>query len=131
MTRTNRSLGGLSTRGGFGRLGRTLLLFCGTCFSYRAHSQGGPSEGISRDWAEHARKMAEMEAMLLAERERNDALEQRMRQFKAVMTSMGQSHLCPGAQQSSLANGGSTSFVSSASAGMIHIVYTKKLFLIY
>jgi hypothetical protein len=47
------------------------------------------------------------------------------------MTSMGQSHLCPGAQQSSPANGGSTSSVSSASAGMIHIVYTTKLFLIY
>jgi hypothetical protein len=25
-----------------------------TCFSYRACSQGGPSEGTSRDWAEHA-----------------------------------------------------------------------------
>jgi hypothetical protein len=28
-TRTNRRLGGLSTRGGFGKLGRTLLLFVG------------------------------------------------------------------------------------------------------
>jgi hypothetical protein len=45
-----------------------------------------------------------------------------MRQFKAFMTSMGLSHVCPGAQQSSLANGGSTSSVSSSSAGMIHIV---------
>jgi hypothetical protein len=42
----------------------------GTCFLYRARSQGGPSEGTSRDWAEHARKMEEMEAMLQAERER-------------------------------------------------------------
>jgi hypothetical protein len=25
-----------------------------TCFSYRPLSQGGPSEGASRDWAEHA-----------------------------------------------------------------------------
>jgi hypothetical protein len=46
------------------------------------------------------------------------------------MTSMGSSHVCPVAQQSSSANIGSTSFVRSASAGMIHIVYTTKLFLI-
>jgi len=50
----------------------------GTCFSYRPRSQGGPSEGTSRDWAEHARKMEEIQAELRAERERNDALEQRM-----------------------------------------------------
>jgi len=84
--------------------------------------------------------MAEMEAMLRAEREGNDALEhrmqqfdsieQRMRQFEAFMTSMGQSHLCPSAQQSSPGNGGSTSSVRSASAGMIHTLYTTKLFLI-
>jgi hypothetical protein len=98
----------------------------GTCFSYRARSQGGPYEGTSRDWAEHARKMAEMQTMLCAEREKNDVLEQRMRQFKAFMAFMGVSH----AQQSSPANIGSTSSVSSASAGMIHIVYTTKLFLI-
>jgi hypothetical protein len=102
----------------------------GTCFSYMALSQGGLSEGKSRDWAVHAGKMAEMETMLLAERERNDALEQRMRQFEAFMTSMGLSHVCPGAQQSSPANVGSMSSVSSASACMIHIVYTTKLFLI-
>jgi hypothetical protein len=47
------------------------------------------------------------------------------------MTFMGQSHLCSGAQQSSPANDGSTSSVGNASAGMIHIVYTTKLFLIY
>jgi hypothetical protein len=41
----------------------------GTCFSYRARSQGGPSEATSRDWAVHARRMAEMETMLWAERE--------------------------------------------------------------
>jgi hypothetical protein len=46
------------------------------------------------------------------------------------MSSMGVSHSCLGAQQSSPANVGSTSSVSSASAGMIHIVYTTKLFLI-
>jgi hypothetical protein len=38
------------------------------------------------------------------------------------MTSMGLSHVCPSAQQSSPGNRGSTSYVSSASAGMIHIV---------
>jgi hypothetical protein len=43
----------------------------GTCFSYMVRSQGGPSKGTSRDWAEHARKMAEMEMMLQAQREMN------------------------------------------------------------
>jgi hypothetical protein len=98
----------------------------GTCFSYPTSSQGGPSEGTSRDWAVHDRRMVTMKTMLRAERERererNDASEQRMQQFEAFMTSMGLSHLCPGAQQSSPANGGSTSSVSSASADMIHIV---------
>jgi hypothetical protein len=102
----------------------------GTCFSYRARSQGGPFEGTSRDWVVHARRMAEMETMLRAKRERYDALEQHLRQFEAFMTSVGSSHVCPGAQQSSPANVGSTSSVISASAGMIHIVYTTKLFLI-
>jgi hypothetical protein len=50
----------------------------GTCFSYMAHSQRGPFDGTSRDLAIHAQKMAEMETMLWAERERNDALEQRV-----------------------------------------------------
>jgi hypothetical protein len=96
----------------------------GTCFSYRPRSQGAPSAGTSRDWAENDRQMLEMRAMLQAERERNDALEQRMRQFEAFMSYMGVSPACGGAQQSSPANVGSTSSVSSASAGMIHIVYT-------
>jgi hypothetical protein len=39
------------------------------------------------------------------------------------MSSMGVSHGTGGAQQSSPANVGRTSSVSSASAGMIHIVY--------
>lgn len=47
----------------------------GTCFSYRPRSQEEPSEGTSRDWAEHAQKMEEMQAELRAERERNDVLE--------------------------------------------------------
>jgi hypothetical protein len=42
----------------------------GTCFSYRARSQGGPSEGTSRDWAVHDRRMATMETMLRVEGER-------------------------------------------------------------
>jgi hypothetical protein len=75
--------------------------------------------------------MAEMQTMLRAERERNDVLEQRMRQFEAFMSSMGVSHACLGAQQSSPANVGSTSSVNSASAGMIHIVYTTKLFCLF
>jgi hypothetical protein len=60
----------------------------GTCFSYKARSQGGPSEGTSQDWAEHAREMAKMQVMLRAERERNDVLEQHMRQFETFMSSM-------------------------------------------
>jgi hypothetical protein len=73
--------------------------------------------------------MEEMQAELRAERERNDALEQRMQQFEAFMSSMGVSKPCLGAQ-SSPANVGSMSSVSSASAGMIYIVYTTKLILI-
>jgi hypothetical protein len=108
----------------------------GTCFSYRPRSQGGPSEGTSRDWVEHARKMEEIQAELQAERERNDALEQHMqqfdakeqcmRQFEVFMSSMGVSQPCLGAQ-SSPADVGNTSSVSSASAGMIYIVYRTKL----
>jgi hypothetical protein len=44
------------------------------------------------------------------------------------MSFMGVSHGTVGAQQSSPTNVGSTLSVSSASAGMIHIVYTTKLF---
>jgi len=112
------------------QVGPNVTLVRGTCFSYRARSQRGPFEGTSRDWAVHARRMAKMETMLRAKREGNDALEQHMRQFEAFMTSVGSSHVCPGVQQSSPANVGSTSSVISASAGMIHIVYTTKLFLI-
>jgi hypothetical protein len=106
------------------QVGPNVTHLCGTCFSYRPYSQGAPSAGTSRDWAENERQMAEMREMLRAERERNDALEQCMRQFEAFMSSMGLSHACGGAQQSSPANVGSTSSVSSASGGMIHIVYT-------
>jgi len=73
--------------------------------------------------------MAEMQEMLRAERERNDVLEKRMRQFDAFMSSMGVSPACVGAQQSSPANVGSTSSVSSVFVGMIYIVYTMKLIL--
>jgi len=108
-------------------------------FLIQASLTGGPSEGTSWDWVEHARKMEEMQAELRAERERNDALEQRMRQFDAMeqrmrqfevfISSMGVSQPCLGAQ-SSPANLGSTSSVSSASACMIYIVYRTKLILI-
>jgi hypothetical protein len=108
----------------------------GTCFSYRPRSQRGPSQGTSRDWAEHARKMEEIQAELQVERVRNDrleqrvqqfdAMEQRMRQFEVFMSSMGVSSPCLGTQ-SSPAHVGSTSSVSSASAGMIYIVYKTKL----
>jgi hypothetical protein len=80
--------------------------------------------------------MEEIQAELQAERERNDALEQRMqqfdtmeqrmRQFEVFMSSMGVSQPCLGAQ-SSPAHVGSTSSVISASAGMIYIVYRTKL----
>jgi hypothetical protein len=45
-----------------------------------------------------------------------------MLHFEAMLTSMGVSHTSPGAQQSPPPNGGGTSFVNSASAGMITIV---------
>jgi hypothetical protein len=66
--------------------------------------------------------MATIETLLQAQTQRNDALEQRLRQLEVVLTSMGVSHASPGAQQSPPVNGGSTSSVSSASAGMINIV---------
>jgi len=97
----------------------------GTCFSYRPRSQGGPSQGTSRDWAEHTRKMEEMQAELQAERARNDLLEQRLRQVEVFMSSMGASAPCLGTP--SPAHVGSTSSVSSASAGMIYIVCRTKL----
>jgi hypothetical protein len=74
-----------------------------------------------------------METLLQAQTERNEALkqhmrhfetlEQRMRHFEAILTSMGVSHTSPGAQQSPLAKGGGTLSVSSATVGMIKIVY--------
>jgi hypothetical protein len=80
--------------------------------------------------------MEEIQADLQAERARNDRLEQRvqqfegieqrMRQFEVFMSSMGVSAPCLG-NQSSPAHVGSTSPVSSASAGMIYIVYRTKL----
>jgi hypothetical protein len=107
----------------------------GTSFSYRARTRGEPAEGTSQDWAAH--KIAEMDIMLRAERERNDGLEgivraereradsmeQRIRQFDAMEQRIRQFE-CPGAQQSSPAHVGSTSSVSSAPAGMVHIMYT-------
>ncbi|XP_062176157.1 uncharacterized protein LOC133881239 [Alnus glutinosa] len=107
----------------------------GTCFSYRGRTRGGPAEGTSQDWAAH--KIAELEGIVRAERERADsmeqrirqiddmeqrmrhfdAMEQRMRHFEAFMSSTGLSFVCPGAQQSSPAHVGSTSSVSSAPAG--------------
>jgi hypothetical protein len=51
-----------------------------------------------------------------------EMLEQHMRHFESVPIFMGVSHTSPGAQQSPPPNGGSTSSVGSASAGMITIV---------
>jgi hypothetical protein len=45
-----------------------------------------------------------------------------MPHFEAALTSIGVSHISPGAQQSQPPNGGGTSSVSSASASMITIV---------
>jgi hypothetical protein len=42
------------------------------------------------------------------------------------MSSTELSFVCPGAQQSSPVHVGSTSSVSSAPAGMVHIVYTLR-----
>jgi hypothetical protein len=63
-----------------------------------------------------------METLLQAQTQRNDFLEQRIRQLEAFYSSMGVSHVPPVAHQSPPANEGSTSSVSSASAGMINIV---------
>jgi len=62
-----------------------------------------------------------METLLQAQTQMNDVLEQRIRQLEAILTSVGVSHVSLGAQQSPPANGGSTSSVNSASAGMINI----------
>jgi hypothetical protein len=70
----------------------------GKCFLYRARSQEGPSQGTSRDWAVHDRRMVTMEMLLQAKRERNDTLEQRLRQLEVILTSMGASHVSLGAQ---------------------------------
>jgi hypothetical protein len=51
-----------------------------------------------------------------------EMLEQHMRHFESVLIFMGVSHTSPSAQQSPPPNGGSTSSVGSASAGMITIV---------
>jgi len=122
------AIGRLEYEGRVRQVGTNVTPARGTCFSYRACSQGASSAGTSQDWAENDRRMSEMQAMLQAEREMNDVLEQRMRQFEAFMSSMGVSPPCVGAQQSSPANVCSPSSVSSASASMIHIVYTTKLF---
>jgi hypothetical protein len=63
-----------------------------------------------------------MKTSLQAQTQRNDAFEQRLRELEAVLTSIGVSHASLGAQQSPLANGGSTLYVSSASASMINTV---------
>jgi hypothetical protein len=76
-------------------------------------------------WAEHTRKMEEIQAELQAERARNDLLEQRLRQVEVFMSSMGASAPCLGTP--SPAHVGSTSSVSSASACMIYIVCRTKL----
>ncbi|XP_062152044.1 uncharacterized protein LOC133860459 [Alnus glutinosa] len=54
----------------------------GTCFSHRDRTRGGPAEGTSQDWAAH--KIAELEGIVQAERERADSMEQRIRQFDAM-----------------------------------------------
>jgi hypothetical protein len=54
----------------------------GTCFSHRARTRGGPAEGTSQLWAAH--KIAELEGIVQAERERAYSMEQRMRRFDAM-----------------------------------------------
>jgi hypothetical protein len=59
----------------------------GTCFSYQARPQGGSSQCTSRGCTIHESMIATMETLLQAQTEMNDALEQRMRQLEAVLTS--------------------------------------------
>jgi hypothetical protein len=57
----------------------------GTCFSYQARSQGGPSQCTSRGCSIHESRITTMETLLQAQTKRNDALEQHMRHLEAVL----------------------------------------------
>jgi hypothetical protein len=81
----------------------------------------GHISGLGRTWQEDGDNG---DVAIGWERERNDTLEQRLRQLEVVLTSMGVSHVATSAQQSLPANGDSTSSVSSAPACMINIVQT-------
>jgi hypothetical protein len=48
------------------------------CFSYRVRSQGASSQGTSRDWSEHDKRMATIETLLQALTQWNDFLQQRI-----------------------------------------------------
>jgi hypothetical protein len=80
------------------QVGPNVTLVRRTCFSYRACSQGGSSQCTSRGYSIHESIMATMETLLQAQTQRNDTLEQCLRQLKAVLPSMGVSHASPGAQ---------------------------------
>jgi len=89
------------------QVGPNVTLVRGTSFSYRAHSQAGPSQCTSRSCSVHEGRIATMEVLLRAQIERNETLEQpmrhfemleqHMRHFESVLISMGVSHTSPGA----------------------------------
>lgn len=89
---------------------------------YSTRSQASPSQCTSRTCSVHEGRLVTMEILLQAQADKNDTLEQRMRHFESILTSMGALHTSLIAQHSPQHNGGSTSFVDSAFAGMITIV---------
>jgi len=109
------------------QVGPNALPVRGTSYSYCTPSQARPSRCTSQSCSVHEDRIAMMEILLLVQTDRNEALEQRMRQFKSILASMGALHTSPVSEQSPAPNGGSTSSVCSASAGMITIVSTLYL----
>jgi hypothetical protein len=122
MTRTNRRWGGLSTQGGFDRLGRTLLPCVGRVSHTRlAHKEDHPSV--------HLEAALYMKAWLRQWRHCYRLKPRWMTPWSSACDNsrlcsppIGVLHASPGVRQSPPANGGSTSSVSSASACMINIV---------
>jgi hypothetical protein len=135
-TRTNRRLGGLSTRGGFGRLGRTLHLFGGhVSHTGLAHRRDHLRARLGIEPNTPGRWKKSKRSYRLSERG--------MTRWSSVCNSSTPwSSACDSSRSScppweyhnhvlvlSLhMHVGSTSSVSSASVGMIYIVYRTKLF---
>jgi hypothetical protein len=110
-------LGKLEYVGRVRQVGPNICPVLGTSYLYHTRSQAGPSQCTSQSCSVHEFRITLMEILLRAQTNWNEALEQRMRHFESILSSMG-----PVAQQSPPPHGGSTSSVGSAFAGMITIV---------